>query len=112
MPGLILHLFAGLVAGALFGVQTLIVLALAVSVEGLASIVTRGASAGRVWLLVSQVALQIGDLGGIYLRSILERVGIIVAQADGPGTITGDVVAPEASGVMDRYGYCVRIVFR
>jgi hypothetical protein len=79
MPALIFHLLAGLVAGSLFGVQTLVVLALAVSVEGLASIIMRGASAGLVWLLVSQVALQIGYLGGIYLRSILERAGIIGA---------------------------------
>lgn len=79
MPALVLHLLAGLVAGSLFGVQTLVVLALAVLVEGVASFILRGASAGLVWLLVSQVALQIGYLGGIYLRSILERVGIIVA---------------------------------
>ena len=79
MPALVLHLLAGLVAGSLFGVQTLVVLALAVLVEGVASFILNGASAGLVWLLVSQVALQIGYLGGICLRSILERVGIIVA---------------------------------
>jgi hypothetical protein len=79
MPALVLHLLAGLVAGSLFGVQTLAVLALVVLVEGLASIILHGASAGLVWLSVSQVALQIGYLGGVYLRSVLERVGIIVA---------------------------------
>ena len=79
MPALVLHLLAGLVAGSLFRVQTLAVLALVVLVEGLASIILRGASAGLVWLSVSQVGLQIGYLGGVYLRSVLERVGIIVA---------------------------------
>jgi hypothetical protein len=79
MPALILHLLAGLVAGSLFRVQTLAVLALVVLVEGLASIILHGASAGLVWLSVSQVALQIGYLGAVYLRSVLERVGIIVA---------------------------------
>jgi hypothetical protein len=83
MPALVLHLLAGLVAGSLFGVQTLVVLALAVSVEGVACFILHGASAGLVWLLVSQVTLQIGYLGGIYLRSVLERVGIIVAAQSG-----------------------------
>ena len=83
MPALVLHLLAGLVAGSLFGVQTLMVLALAVSVEAVASLILHGASAGLVWLLVSQVALQIGYLGGIYLRSVLERAGIIVAAQSG-----------------------------
>jgi hypothetical protein len=79
MPALVLHLLAGLVAGSLFGIQTLVVLALVVLVEGVASFILRGTSAGLVWLLVSQVAFQIGYLGGIYLRSILERFGVIVA---------------------------------
>jgi hypothetical protein len=79
MPALLLHLLAGLVAGSLFGIQTLVVLALVASVEGVASFILHGASAGLVWLVVSQVALQIGYLGGMYLRSILERIGIIVA---------------------------------
>lgn len=79
MSALIPHLLVGLVAGAIFGVQTLVVLAMAVLVEGVACFVLRGASTGFVWLLTSQVALQIGYLGGMYLRSLLERVGIIVA---------------------------------
>jgi hypothetical protein len=83
MPALVLPLLAGLVAGSLFGVQTLVVLALAVLVEAVACFILRGAAAGLAWLLVSQVALQIGYLGGIYLRSVLERVGIIVAAQSG-----------------------------
>jgi hypothetical protein len=83
MSALVLHLLAGLVAGSLFGVQTLVVLALAVSVEAVASLILHGPSAGLVWLLVSQVALQSGYLGGIYLRSVLKRAGIIVAAQSG-----------------------------
>lgn len=78
MPGLVLHLLAGLVAGTVSRAQTLVILALAVLAEAVACFILRGAAAGLVWLLVSQVAVQIGYLGGIYLRSILERVGIIV----------------------------------
>jgi len=78
MTALILHLLAGLVAGSVFGVQTLVVLALAVLVEGLVSSLLGGASVGVVWLLVGQVSLQAGYLAGIYLRSVLERAGIIV----------------------------------
>jgi hypothetical protein len=78
VPALVFHLFAGLIAGTMFGVQTLVVLALLVVVEAVATFLTRGVAAGLVWLLVSQLALQIGYLGGIYLRSVLERVGIIV----------------------------------
>lgn len=83
MSALIPHLLVGLVAGAIFGVQTLVVLALAVLIEGVACFVLQGAFAGLVWLLTSQIALQIGYLGGIYLRSLLERVGIIVAAQPG-----------------------------
>jgi hypothetical protein len=83
MPALVLHLPVGLVAGTIFGVQTLVILALAVLVEAVASFILRGAAAGLFWLLVSQVALQVGYLGGIYLRSVLERVGIIVAAQSG-----------------------------
>jgi hypothetical protein len=79
VPALVLHLLAGLVAGTIFGAQILAILAPVVLVEAVASFITRGVAAGLVWLPVSQIALQIGYLGGIYLRGILERVGIIVA---------------------------------
>ncbi len=79
MSALVLHLLAGLVAGAIFGAQTLVIAALAVFGEGVASFILHGPAAGLSWLLISQVALQIGYLGGMYIRSVLERVGIIVA---------------------------------
>ncbi len=83
MPALIFHLLVGLLAGSLFRVQTLVVLAFAVLVEGVASFILVGAHAGLVWLVVGQAALQAGYLGGMYFRSILERIGIIVAAEPG-----------------------------
>lgn len=80
MKALILHFAAGLFAGSVFGVQTLVVLALAVLLEGVAPFVLHGVLAGLAWVAAAQVALQVGYLAGIYLRYILERVGIIVAQ--------------------------------
>jgi hypothetical protein len=78
VTALILHFIVGLVVGSLFGVQTLLVLAFAVFVEAGAAVTLSGVSAGLIWLLVSQVALQLGYLGGMYLRSILERAGIVI----------------------------------
>ncbi len=83
MPALIPHLIAGLIAGSIFRVQILVILALAVLVEGGASFLLLGPVAGLVWLLVSEVALQFGYLGGMYLRSLLERVGVIGAAQPG-----------------------------
>jgi hypothetical protein len=78
MTVLILCFIAGLVVGSLFGVRTLLILALAVFVVVGASVFLLGASTGLIWLLVSQVALQLGYLGGMCLRGILERAGIVV----------------------------------
>jgi hypothetical protein len=78
VTALILHFIAGLLVGSLFGVKTLLVLALAVFVEAGVSIALFGVSSGLIWLFVSQVALQFGYLGGMYLRSILERAGIVI----------------------------------
>jgi hypothetical protein len=79
--GLVFHLLIGLIAGSIFRIQTLVVLAVAVLVEGVVCMILRGAYAGLVWLLVSQCALQFCYLGGVYLRTILERAGVIVAQS-------------------------------
>jgi hypothetical protein len=78
VTALILHMTAGLLVGSLFGVQTLVVLVFAVFVEAVAVIALRGLSTGLLWILVGQMALQFGYLGGVCLRSILERAGIIL----------------------------------
>lgn len=76
MPALILHLLAGLLAGAIFRVQMLLILMLAVLVEGGVVLIMSSASASLEWLLVSLSVLQFGYLGGIYLRSLLEQPGV------------------------------------
>jgi hypothetical protein len=71
-----LHLLAGLVAGSIFAVRTLLTLVALVLIECVGVAIWSGFSAGLFWLLGSLVAVQFGYLGGIYLRSVLERVGI------------------------------------
>lgn len=83
VTALILHFFAGIVVGSLFRVRTLFVLALAVFVEAGAAVVLLGISAGLIWFVVSEVALQFGYLGGMYLRSVLEKAGIVVIAPQG-----------------------------
>ena len=80
--GLVFHLLVGLIAGYIFRVQTLVVLVLAVLVEGVACMILRGVYAGLAWLLVSQCALQFCYLGGVYLRTTLERAGVIAVPND------------------------------
>jgi hypothetical protein len=77
VTAIILHFLAGLVAGSLFRVRTLLVLAFAVLAETGAVAVLLGISAALIWLLVSEIGLQFGYLGGIYFRGVLERAGIV-----------------------------------
>jgi hypothetical protein len=74
----ILHFLAGVLVGSVFRVRTLLVLIFAVLVEALVAAAVLGLSIGLIWLIVSQIALQLGYLGGMYLRSVLERIGIVV----------------------------------
>jgi hypothetical protein len=81
MSAVALHFIAGFLAGTRFGAQTILVLVLAVLVEGLVSLIVQGAYPGLVRLLLNQFALQFGYLGGICLRSIVERA--VVATESG-----------------------------
>jgi hypothetical protein len=74
-----LHFLAGAVAGSTFTVRTLLLLVGIVLVECVTATVTLGLTAG-LCSLAGLVAVQIGYLGGIYLRSVLERVGIAQAS--------------------------------
>jgi hypothetical protein len=76
IPVISLHFLAGLVAGSIFAVRTLLTLVALVLVECVGVAIWSGFSAGLFWLLGSLVAVQFGYLGGIYLRSVLERAGI------------------------------------
>lgn len=83
VTALILHFLAGVVVGSLFRVRTLVFLALAVFVEAGAVVVLLGMSTGLVWLILSEFGLQFGYLSGIYLRSLLERAGIVAIAPHG-----------------------------
>ena len=69
------HFLAGAVTGSIFAVRTLLTLVAFVLVECVGATIAWGLSTG-LWLLGSLAAVQIGYLGGIYLRSVLEHAGI------------------------------------
>jgi len=70
-----LHFVVGSVAGFMFAVRTLLTLVGIVLIECVATTMALGFTAG-LYLLASLIAVQTSYLGGIYLRSVLERVGI------------------------------------
>lgn len=81
MSIVVIHLLVGLLAGAMFGVQTLLVLAMLVVVEAAAMVVVIGLSLESFWWVGAEVALQLGYLVGIYLRSMIERMGRVTKIA-------------------------------
>lgn len=70
-----IHLLVGLLAGTVFGVQTLLVLAMVALAEAAGAVVVNGLSGHIFWWVGAEVALQVGYLVGIYLRSMIERMG-------------------------------------
>ena len=70
-----LHFVAGSVAGSMFTVRTLLALVGIVLVEWVTATVALGFAA-MLCSVGGLVAVQIGYLAGIYLRSVLEHVGI------------------------------------
>ncbi len=70
-----LHFLAGSVTGSIFAVRTLLTLVALVLMECVGVMIAWGLSMG-LWLLGSLFAVQVGYLGGICLRSVLEHVGI------------------------------------
>lgn len=70
---LLFHLLVGLVTGTLFGVQTLLLLALLVLVEGVGWMVADRVASGAGWWVCAEIVLQSGYLVGVYLRAQLER---------------------------------------
>lgn len=75
IPVIALHFVAGAVAGTMFTVRTLLVLVGFVLVECVTATVVLGFTAG-LCSVGGLVAVQIGYLAGIYLRSVLEHMGI------------------------------------
>jgi hypothetical protein len=72
---LLFHLSLGLLTGALFGVQTLLLIVLFVPAEALCGLIG-GAHIGVGQWLAAGVILQLGYLGGVFLRSVLERLAV------------------------------------
>jgi hypothetical protein len=75
------HFLAGLVAGPIFAVRTLLILVALILIECVGVVIWRGVPGGLFWILGSLVAVQAGYLAGVYLRSVLEHVGIAVPDA-------------------------------
>jgi hypothetical protein len=75
IPVIALHFVAGAVAGTMFTVRTLLVLVGFVLIECVTATVALGFTAG-LCSAGGLVAVQIGYLAGIYLRSVLEHMGI------------------------------------
>jgi hypothetical protein len=69
------HFLAGSVTGSIFAVRTLLTLVVLVLIECAGVTIAWGIAMG-VCSLGSLVALQLGYLGGVYLRSVLEHAGI------------------------------------
>lgn len=89
MPFLLLHLVAGVLAGAFFRVQTVLVLALLVLVEVFCGFVSGGVVAAVLWAFSAEAMLQFGYLAGVYARSVLARSGLAIR-------ITGATSGPSA----------------
>ena len=71
---LVLHAMAGATAGAIFRIQTLLLLALFVLVEAACEGIASGATAGLLWGAIAEVALQLGYVGGGVLRSSFQQL--------------------------------------
>jgi hypothetical protein len=76
-----IHFLAGLIAGSMFAVRTLLTLVGLVLVAGVGVAIWQGVSAGALWSVATLVAIEAGYLGGIYVRSFLEHAGIAAPQA-------------------------------
>jgi hypothetical protein len=73
--GIIVHFVIGAIAGSIFTVRALAALVGIVCLECVWATVALGFAAG-LWSVGCLVAVQVGYLAGIYLRSLLERMGI------------------------------------
>ena len=76
-----IHLLIGLLAGAVFSVQTLLVLAMVVLIEASGAVVVNGLSPDIFWWVGAVIALQFGYLVGIYLRSMIEHMAKVAKIA-------------------------------
>jgi hypothetical protein len=87
MSFLLLHLLAGLLAGAFFRVQTLVALALLVLVEAVWGLGTSSVTFLVLWGFAAETMLQLGYFAGVFARSIFERADLafrFTKDASGP----------------------------
>lgn len=70
-----IHLLAGFLTGSVFRVRALVGLVAIVLIECLATAAISGAHEG-LWSLTNLVAIQVGYLLGVYVRSVLEKIGL------------------------------------
>ncbi|TMJ54569.1 MAG: hypothetical protein E6G85_04820 [Alphaproteobacteria bacterium] len=75
MSVVVFHFLAGSVAGTIFAVRTLLTLVALVLIECVGVTIALGLSIG-LWSVGGLIAIQVGYLGGIYLRNMLELAGI------------------------------------
>lgn len=80
-----IHFLIGILTGSVFRVRVLLGLVAVVFFECLAAALALGAAAA-LWPLTGLVAVQIGYLGGVLIRSVLEKAGFAE-----PGARVGDV---------------------
>ena len=80
-----IHFLIGILTGSVFRVRVLLGLVAVVLFECLAAALALGAAAA-LWPLTGLVAVQIGYLGGLLIRSVLEKAGLAE-----PGARVGDV---------------------
>ena len=78
----ILHVLAGGVTGSVFKARTLLLLLVFVLLEPVILILVQGSIAWP-WALANIAGVQVGYLGGIYVRAVLEHAGYLL-----PGTRT------------------------
>lgn len=71
-----IHLLAGFLTGSIFRVRALLGLVIIVLIECVATAAMSGFQAG-LWSLTSLVAIQMGYLGGVFARSVLEKIGLL-----------------------------------
>lgn len=74
LTSVVLHLAAGIVAGSVFTIPTLLVLVVALLAEAIGLAFIYGPAAGLAPFL-GIMAVQFGYITGIYVRSQLERLG-------------------------------------
>jgi len=76
---IILHSLAGVLAGSIFKVQTLVLLLLLILLET-GTVAAMGVHIGAIWIFASLVAIQLGYFAGLMMRHAAEQAGYSVSS--------------------------------